>query len=44
MPCRSVQDSELQIAPDEQLAPCFAASAINVWMCEWMGECECEVL
>ena len=30
--CRSVleQDAEPQIAPDEQLAPCMAASAISV--------------
>ena len=39
--CRSVleQDTEPQIAPDEQLAPCMAASVISVWMCVWMGEC-----
>ena len=25
-------------APDEQLAPCTAASAISVWTCVWMDE------
>ena len=33
------QDTEPQIAPDEQLAPCMASSAISVCMCVWMGEC-----
>ena len=28
------KDTEPQTAPDEQLAPCMAASAINVWMGE----------
>ena len=45
--CRSVQqDTEPQIAPDEQLAPCMAASTISVWMCVWMDECGmfCKVL
>ena len=28
------------VAPDEQLAPRMAASAISVWMCVWMGECD----
>ena len=28
-----------QIAPDEQLAPWIAASAISAWMCVWMSEC-----
>ena len=34
------------IAPDERLAPCTAASAISVWMCVWVGECDkcCEAL
>ena len=27
------QDTEPQIASDEQWAPCTAASAISVWMC-----------
>ena len=33
------QDTESQIIPDEQLAPCMAASAISVWMCvcKWMN-------
>ena len=39
--CWSVleQDNEPKIAPDVQLAPCMAASAISVWLCVWMGEC-----
>lgn len=28
------------IAPDERLASCAAASAISVWKCVWVGECD----
>ena len=44
--CRSVleQDTEPQIAPDEQLVPCMAASVISVYecVCEW-GNLACIV-
>ena len=40
------QDTEPQIAPDVQLAPCMVSVSISVWMCVWMGECGkcCKVL
>lgn len=28
------------IAPDERSAPCAATSAISVWKCVWVGECD----
>jgi len=34
------QDAWPQFLPTSWLLPCMVDTAIGVWMCEWMGECE----